>query len=615
MPTFRDVTIHVTDKNNVPLVEWGVRQHNRSRQISCFIQSVTDMRFCVSLKPAKLPFPTWHDSSDEDDDDDDDYYNDDEYGYPVESSSASRDGGDGAGRSRHSGRRTSRGSTRRRPREVSWHLLATLRLDGRRKFEAQRIILLDKGHSNFRHPEGEVHLSSRRFRDDDGGLRECGWVFKEVGVERMLEKLLLSRGDDGVVPAEDDDFLTAFGALGANNMEDAEEEGSVGQIELTLERVSVGIIHRDVHFAVRHDQDTDMDIGHHDGKMKHSAGRDVGAKARGRYDTIKYEPYRQDELLFATFKFYYRSEETLRKIGFQDFPPSKAALRKGMQSLSTLTPLSLTEAKAKKDGEGGDAVNGPEVAKSAKDDKSGTNAVSSGKTLGQRHLWKPLWKPMDSKLKDVPQVVATKSFSGVPVTDGTASPPNQDRESAKSDGDNKASATSAGRKSKPAISLRITEAKDSSADEPSPPKQASAKSTADQFSQFRKLTPTPAEGEEADDEASDGDRSADSMSFLADDGGDAVGNSDNGIGGDQPDQGLGEGMSKIHLGKRGLEDGDSSATEGTAKKSKVREHGSTDDGVSRAEEGSVEEDVAGVMSDNNDTTDQLQVAGGRAGRG
>ena len=55
MPELRNVLVHVTTRDGEPLREWGTQKIDRSGQVTCFVQSQTDMAFKVSVQP-RLPF-------------------------------------------------------------------------------------------------------------------------------------------------------------------------------------------------------------------------------------------------------------------------------------------------------------------------------------------------------------------------------------------------------------------------------------------------------------------------------------------------------------------------------------------------------------------------------
>lgn len=133
------------------------------------------------------------------------------------------------------------------------HLIATLRLDGRKEPEKRSIVYLDDAYADVEIYRGEIIMKCRTVKDADGRLRDCGWLFREVRIESVFHNLVL--GGDGqehdVVPTQEDDLLKAFSGLGAT-LEDAEEKSTAGQIEITLERVKLGrVLHGELPKAAR----------------------------------------------------------------------------------------------------------------------------------------------------------------------------------------------------------------------------------------------------------------------------------------------------------------------------------------------------------------------------
>ncbi|TKA68797.1 hypothetical protein B0A55_09016 [Friedmanniomyces simplex] len=437
MPTFRSVTVHVTDKNDVPLEEHGVRKSDRAKNTSCYVLSENDMPFRISIKPSVLPFPEFEREAEErrsrrEKDEKGKAVEREERGYEFESRGGDVDErqkvmedvygkpeeferkmglhdiedadlrkhvrwlakryGDASweilllqavefdrafqrqalvaledfASSYHVGpggqqEDDGSGATKKAP----YHLIATLRLDARRGWEKRSILCLDQGHPQFRAPEGETKMVYRTVRDPDGGLRQCGWYFSEVGIETVmdsLDKLLLAGDnnsndttttdhDNDVVPAEDDDdLLTAFRTLGTNGLNDSEEPFGAGQIEITFERIKIGLLKRNEDFHDHAaDADADDDVGKavDAAKVPHIAARDAGIKRRGTHDVIYFEPYVPGESPFAIFRFYYRNEQRMRKMGF--LGPAGEAAGTGTQqqkkaALSSMAPLSITQA-------------------------------------------------------------------------------------------------------------------------------------------------------------------------------------------------------------------------------------------------------------------------------
>ncbi|KAK0888104.1 hypothetical protein LTR02_016615 [Friedmanniomyces endolithicus] len=385
MPTFRYITVHVTDKNNTPLQEHGIRKSDRAKNTSCYIQSEYDMPLRISIKPSTLPFPEFDTKAEEQQSQQvipgpprmsaerlhdiagrleamEDLY--------VPASGFARrmivsDIEDG--RLRHHVRRRATvfpdtswedlplhvaefdpefelqhralytlekfANTHlaeqwhdiydEAPEPAPYHLMAVLRLDGRRGWEKRSIIFLDKNHSMFKRPDGETKMLRRNVKDADGGLRQCGWYFSEAGIETVmggLDKLLLANDSntsdtDAVAAGDDDNLSNAFRKLGAHCLEDAEEPVAAGQIELTFQRVTVGQYRKNQPYSDHEDDQADAGTPVDTTKVSHFAARDAGVKRSNIVETIHYQPYVEDEPPFATFRFYYRDEKTLRKLG------------------------------------------------------------------------------------------------------------------------------------------------------------------------------------------------------------------------------------------------------------------------------------------------------------
>ncbi|KAK0943777.1 hypothetical protein LTR48_005374 [Friedmanniomyces endolithicus] len=381
MPTFRYITVHVTDKDNTPLQEYGIRKSDRAKNTSCYIQSEYDMPFRISIKPSTLPFPEFDTKAEEQQSqqvipgaprmsaerlhDIAGRLEAMEDIYAPASGFARRmivsDIEDG--RLRHHVRRRATvfpdtswedlllhvaefdpefelqhralytlekfANTHlaeqwhdiydEAPEPAPYHLMAVLRLDGRSGWEKRSIIILDENDPLFRRPDGETKMVHRTARDADGGLRQCGWYFSKAGIENLMEslnKLLLADITDAVPAGDDDEITKAFRKLGADRLEDTEEPVAAGQIELTFQRVTVNQYRKNQPFSDHEEDQADPGTTVDATKVPHFAARDAGIKRSNIVDTIHYRPYVEDEPPFATFRFYYRDEKTLRKLGF-----------------------------------------------------------------------------------------------------------------------------------------------------------------------------------------------------------------------------------------------------------------------------------------------------------
>ncbi|KAK5123676.1 hypothetical protein LTR85_002312 [Meristemomyces frigidus] len=397
---------------------------------------------------------------------------------------------------------------------ASYHLLATLRLDGKKNYEKRSILYLDWDHKS----EREVKMFSRTILGQDGTVRECKWYFREVGIDTIFDKLLLGSrdGNDEAIPANDDeDLLAAFGGLGADGLQDAEEKLKAGQIELTLERVTVGATHHDVKWNPDDEQDQeeiDLSAGDVD-KVSHTFARDVGKKRKDGIHTVEYNAFCPGEPPFATFRFYYRGEEKLRKFNFDGFPAqtshAKSSRMTKSQRKEALTniaaaPLSITAPNPPQyvfndDGQVIAEIDVPKVDSSLQPLMSVEEILEQSKASSK-------WTPANNKLP----VKLPGLFMSGSILDPPDSPPDS-----------------------PIHEDVVT-------DESMPVDQKL-------LHQFRMMD-NP--GEEGDDEASEGGRTPGSMGFRDDNGSGVGEDGDDGRAGDGNDEGIGERLGKIELRKR-----------------------------------------------------------------
>ena len=349
MPTFRDITVHVTDASNEPLTEHGIHKRERAGLSTCYVQSKTDMQFRILIKPGDKMFPysqREEGSSSEEGSEDGEaketkprwphtFMTGREVGFryltfpPEDEYEAVQREHEGQwldefGRTHPQRDQASWQHIEAERKKylpiaslsapvTKWHLLATLRLDGRKGFETRCIIYLDKGHAGYGIWNGEYKMKYRLLRDSEGTLRECRWLFKEVGIETVFDSLRLSSGEKDTVPAQDEEELvSSFQGLGANGLEDAEEKSSVGQIEVTLERITVVGETEDDVWRPNPNQDDHMGglASRELSAMTHTAARDTGTKKVEETCTTSFRKVNKNEEPYATFKFYYRGEGT-----------------------------------------------------------------------------------------------------------------------------------------------------------------------------------------------------------------------------------------------------------------------------------------------------------------
>ena len=337
MPEVRDIEVHVTSSEGVELPEWGIHTFRRSHKTSAYIQSKTDMLFRVSIKP-KIPYvaadvasahvyetrrrgsdrPGCFQMEDEWEDVDGgenmstgdrcDLYDQLRFSSRSASHHKPEDSSEGRRSSkRHASRLHRRSSSdrdsrdrriRREPSEANislsspppsrdfrrtppppFHFLASLYLDGRRKAERKLVVYLDPDDEDFNQPDGKVHFRTRWVQGNDGKLREHGWVFKDVGIETVFDKMLLS-GDHHVSGKvhmrEEDSIIAAMNAtdLGAEGDVEREERTKLGQIVVTIERIKLGKKWVDGRYRAHH-KEGDVDDVEMDGantEITHTAG-------------------------------------------------------------------------------------------------------------------------------------------------------------------------------------------------------------------------------------------------------------------------------------------------------------------------------------------------------
>ncbi|KAL9026398.1 MAG: hypothetical protein Q9196_004931 [Gyalolechia fulgens] len=373
MPQLQNVIVCVTDGDNKALEEWGV-QYLRGNKVSAYIKSTPNMPFRVSIRP-RIPYPAER-SPDKND----------RRGIMKEARDEARIKQENFAGDRNmlpsfSGQRKPGMSTTERPfgtrlenvdadehladrdfpytRQYSlddfshpasspihkrkktleetcppFSFLATLYLDGRIKPERTLIVYLDPNDDDFSHPNGEVMFKCRHVQGENGSVNEQAWVFKEIGIETVFEKIALrDRAEDLLDP--EDVLVNAFNdsKLGGERSQVDEERGKVGQIVIELERVSLGKKYRDRNYRAMHSEG-DMD--------------DVDMEGGSQEVAHTTAPYVEGEGPWASFRFFYRSQEQLQKYNFPGFQQSleigKKCLRDARRldtRLAMTTPLSI----------------------------------------------------------------------------------------------------------------------------------------------------------------------------------------------------------------------------------------------------------------------------------
>jgi len=284
------------EETNKQLREWGEQHMGRSNTVSCYVQSDTGFRFQVTIQP-QLPYTA------------ENYQTrqgiDTRIGRPAANTRTSDQcpasfglrisnldrrnavaGPVGATGSDLSGPANETGHSHSARPHGTWskpsssgrlesshntavhppppfHLLATLYLDGRKIPERRVIVYLDHTHPEFRRPNGTTGLNTRWVEGRDGKLREYYWLFNDVGIDILLNRLVLSKESQQTSDPHDvDELSVAMIATGLTSQENdsQEEKLQLGQIVIELQRVTVGQTYMNHHFHPRHREVDDENI-------------------------------------------------------------------------------------------------------------------------------------------------------------------------------------------------------------------------------------------------------------------------------------------------------------------------------------------------------------------
>ena len=152
-------------------------------------------------------------------------------------------------------------------------------LDGRDKPERRVIVYLDPYDEDYNKPNGEVSIKTRWAQGKDGTLKEQAWVFKDVGIETMFDKLIIAGDIDIATPIpkrSEDALVEAMNIAYLSGDADMirEEKSKVGQIVVVIERVKLGEKWRDHHFRAKHEESEyhDVDMQGVGKDITHTAG-------------------------------------------------------------------------------------------------------------------------------------------------------------------------------------------------------------------------------------------------------------------------------------------------------------------------------------------------------
>lgn len=189
--------------------------------------------------------------------------------------------------------------------------LASLYLDGRELPERRVVVYTDPGAYDFsRETDGKVWFRHRLMQNLDGSTSEHVWVFKEKGIELLFDNLGLARAEDQQEGIDEDELANAFQS---SRLKAVQEKSKVGSIQVDVRRVILGRVHHDRNHRIyfKEGQDEGVDMNGVQGEITHAAGLVRGKPiAPNSVQVIDYTPYKPEEGIYATFKFFYRSRGT-----------------------------------------------------------------------------------------------------------------------------------------------------------------------------------------------------------------------------------------------------------------------------------------------------------------
>lgn len=175
-------------------------------------------------------------------------------------------------------------------------------------------------------------MKNRRYWDpEEGQLKECGWIFSDIGIEHFLCQLTVSsHGEPSISGTEADGEIDkeVLKRLEELKLESPREDKTkLGCIEITLNEV---VLSGDQSIYVPRTLDDGTDgtaVSIADG-VSHTVERSEGKVAATEMTTTYYTHVSKDEPPYATFKFFYRSAEIMRKICEKDFEGQAAGSKR-----------------------------------------------------------------------------------------------------------------------------------------------------------------------------------------------------------------------------------------------------------------------------------------------
>ena len=144
---------------------------------------------------------------------------------------------------------------------------------------------------------------------------------------------MVLRANDNSLEKDEDDLVDAFNRTGVCLEEDLKREESkkIGQIEVTIMRITIGRKSIDGKYRPKHQEgeDDDIDMERINPELSHTTASvhqepglpfnplticsfsQIGPLTSRRIPVVNYTAYKDDENPFAIFKFFYRSQGEL----------------------------------------------------------------------------------------------------------------------------------------------------------------------------------------------------------------------------------------------------------------------------------------------------------------
>ncbi|EOD49369.1 hypothetical protein UCRNP2_3866 [Neofusicoccum parvum UCRNP2] len=372
MPTFRGLTVNITAESEgssgEALKEMGVTSPKtflKRKTASCYIESVKDMRFGVEIKaqipfssPDELPIKTEREitpppppppparpstsrprkeSLEEGEIRDGDYgiqeAGDDIKKVPMDETDiyikekinvrVKREPKDDGDETDDESVDMNTDNTDSEPEECPYNLLVQIFFDGKARWEIQRYLYLDPSYDKYHEDLGQLKLTYGYVRDRAGKVLKTKWKFQDVGgvggIGALIDSLDGLQLDDSAPSADVIEEELANALQSANLRDEFEEASKIGQIKIVFKRV---VVARQKFYAdeskknfPQKDELPDGDGA--DSTIVHSTAYEPAKNQKQVVrPSVKYEDYILGEDPFATFVFFYRSGDVLRRFGF-----------------------------------------------------------------------------------------------------------------------------------------------------------------------------------------------------------------------------------------------------------------------------------------------------------